>query len=141
MSLTGRPTRRAATAARIVWGDMAPRRRLYSQVAPLLTGIEDAVSVTSGSSVAVRGPLRVNVDAFFSSLLFTPHISEFLSLYPDLSLELVEHFIQQGALDSLRCTRLAVCFPPRFAPLSTLLSCGSSRPMGRPPPRARGQGL
>ena len=64
-------------------------RRLYSQVAPLLTGIEDAVSVTSGSSVAVRGRLRVNVDAFFSSLLFTPHISEFLSLYPDLSLELV----------------------------------------------------
>ena len=64
-------------------------RRLYSQVAPLLTGIEHAVSVTSGSSGAVRGRLRVNVDAFFSSLLFTPHISEFLSLYPDLSLELV----------------------------------------------------
>ena len=64
-------------------------RRLYSQVAPLLTEIEDAVSVTSGSSVAVRGRLRVNVDAFFSSLLFTPHISEFLSLYPALSLELV----------------------------------------------------
>jgi DNA-binding transcriptional LysR family regulator len=64
-------------------------RRLYSEVAPLLTGIEDAVTVTSGSSVAVRGRLRVNVDAFFSRLLFTPHIAEFLSLYPDLSLELV----------------------------------------------------
>jgi DNA-binding transcriptional LysR family regulator len=64
-------------------------RRLYSEVAPLLTGIEDAVSLTSGSSVAVRGKLRVNVDAFFSRLLFTPHIAEFLSLYPDLSLELV----------------------------------------------------
>ena len=64
-------------------------RRLYSEVAPLLTGIEDAVTVTSGASVAVRGRLRVNVDAFFSRLLFTPHISEFLSLYPELSLELV----------------------------------------------------
>lgn len=64
-------------------------RRLYSEVTPLLTGIEDAVTVTSGSSVAVRGRLRVNVDAFFSRLLFTPHISEFLSLYPELSLELV----------------------------------------------------
>src|ERR1700676_4008717 len=64
-------------------------RRLYSEVAPLLTGIEDAVTVPSGSSVAVRGRLRVNVDAFFSRLLFTPHIAEFLSLYPDLSLELV----------------------------------------------------
>jgi DNA-binding transcriptional LysR family regulator len=64
-------------------------RRLYSEVAPLLAGIEDAVTVTSSSSVAVQGRLRVNVDAFFSRLLFTPHISEFLSLYPELSLELV----------------------------------------------------
>jgi DNA-binding transcriptional LysR family regulator len=64
-------------------------RRLYSEIAPLLAGIEDAVTVTSGSSVAVRGRLRVNVDAFFSRLLFIPHISEFLSLYPNLSLELV----------------------------------------------------
>lgn len=64
-------------------------RRLYSEVAPLLSGIADAVTTTSGSSVAVRGRLRVNVDAFFSRLLFTPHISDFLSLYPDLSLELV----------------------------------------------------
>jgi DNA-binding transcriptional LysR family regulator len=64
-------------------------RRLYSEVAPLLTGIENAVKVTSGSTAAVRGRLRVNVDAFFSSLLFTPHISEFLSLYPELSLEVI----------------------------------------------------
>jgi DNA-binding transcriptional LysR family regulator len=64
-------------------------RRLYSDVAPLLNGIEDAVTLTSGSSVAVRGKLRVNVDAFFSRLLFTPHLAEFLALYPDLSLELV----------------------------------------------------
>lgn len=64
-------------------------RRLYSEVAPLLSGIEDAVTITSGSSVAVRGRLRVNVDAFFSRLLFTPHLAEFLALYPDLSLELV----------------------------------------------------
>jgi DNA-binding transcriptional LysR family regulator len=64
-------------------------RRLYSEIAPLLTGIEDAVTVTSGSAVAVRGRLRVNVDAFFSRLLFAHHIPEFLSLYPDLTLELV----------------------------------------------------
>src|SRR5262245_17977648 len=64
-------------------------RRLYSEVAPLLSGIEDAVTITSGSSVSVRGRLRVNVDAFFSRLLFTPHVAEFLALYPDLSLELV----------------------------------------------------
>jgi DNA-binding transcriptional LysR family regulator len=64
-------------------------RRLYADVVPLLTGIEDAVTVTSGSSVAVRGRLRVNVDAFFSRLMFAAHIADFLALYPDLSLELV----------------------------------------------------
>ena len=64
-------------------------RRLYAEVVPLLTGIEDAVTVTSGSAVAVRGRLRVNVDAFFSRLLFTPHIRDFLALYPELTLELV----------------------------------------------------
>ena len=42
-----------------------------------------------GSSVAVRGRLRVNVDAFLSRLIFAPYVSEFLSLYPDLSLELI----------------------------------------------------
>ncbi|TPM39633.1 LysR family transcriptional regulator [Mesorhizobium sp. B2-3-4] len=64
-------------------------RRLYAEVAPLLTGIEDAVTTTSGTSTAVRGRLRVNVDAFFSRQLLAPHIGTFLSLYPDLSLELV----------------------------------------------------
>jgi DNA-binding transcriptional LysR family regulator len=64
-------------------------RRLYSEVAPLLTGIEGAVTMASGASLAVRGRLRVNVDAFFSRLILAPHISEFLALYPNLSLELV----------------------------------------------------
>jgi DNA-binding transcriptional LysR family regulator len=54
-----------------------------------LTGIEDVVTVTSGSSAVVRGRLRVNVDAFFSRLMFAPHVSEFLSLHPDLSLDLI----------------------------------------------------
>jgi DNA-binding transcriptional LysR family regulator len=31
----------------------------------------------------------VNVDAFFSRLMFAPYVSEFLSLYPDLSLDLI----------------------------------------------------
>jgi DNA-binding transcriptional LysR family regulator len=64
-------------------------RKLYSEVAPLLNGIEDAVTLTSGSAIAVRGRLRVNVDAFFSRLFLAPHIGEFLDLYPELSVELV----------------------------------------------------
>jgi DNA-binding transcriptional LysR family regulator len=64
-------------------------RRLYAEVTPLLTGIEEAITVTSGSSTAVRGRLRVNVDAFFSRLLLAPHIGEFLARYPEVSLDLV----------------------------------------------------
>jgi len=63
--------------------------KFYHEIAPMLASIEDTVTVTSGSSVAVRGRLRVNVDPFFSRLLLAPHIAEFLSLYPDLSLELI----------------------------------------------------
>jgi DNA-binding transcriptional LysR family regulator len=64
-------------------------RRLYAEVAPLLSEIQAAVTVTSGASVAVRGRLRVNVDAFFSRQFLAPHIAEFLALYPELSLELI----------------------------------------------------
>jgi DNA-binding transcriptional LysR family regulator len=64
-------------------------RKFYHEITPLLASIEDTVTATSGSSVAVRGRLRVNVDPFFSRLLFAPLIAEFLSLYPDLSLELI----------------------------------------------------
>jgi DNA-binding transcriptional LysR family regulator len=64
-------------------------RKLYAEVAPLLTGIEDAVTVTAGTAVVVRGRLRVNVDAFFSHLLLTPHLPELLALHPELSVELI----------------------------------------------------
>ena len=64
-------------------------RRLYAEVAPLLVGIEDAFTQTSGSAEVVRGRLRVNVDAFFSRRMLAPHIGRFLDRYPDLSLELV----------------------------------------------------
>src|SRR5277367_1453518 len=44
-------------------------RRFYEQVGPLLTGIEEAATLAAGSSGAVRGRLRVNVDPFFSRLI------------------------------------------------------------------------
>jgi DNA-binding transcriptional LysR family regulator len=64
-------------------------RLLYAHINPLVLGIEDAVTRTSGSSGSVRGRLRVNTDAFTSRLLLSPHIGRFLDLYPDLSLELI----------------------------------------------------
>jgi DNA-binding transcriptional LysR family regulator len=64
-------------------------RLLYANINPLVLGIEDAVTLTAGSSGSVRGRLRVNADAFTSRLLLSPHIGRFLDLYPELSLELI----------------------------------------------------
>lgn len=41
-------------------------RLLYANINPLVLGIEDAVTIASGASGAVRGRLRVNTDAFLS---------------------------------------------------------------------------
>src|SRR5712671_5725569 len=63
-------------------------RRLYGEIGPLLSGIEDAFTLTAGSSAVVRGRLRVNVDAFFSNMMLAPHTGRFLDQYPEISLEL-----------------------------------------------------
>lgn len=64
-------------------------RRLYEGISPLLDGLDEAITTAADSSVAVRGRLRVNVDAVFSSLILAPHIDRFLDRYPELSMELV----------------------------------------------------
>ncbi|MDQ0704575.1 DNA-binding transcriptional LysR family regulator [Pseudomonas sp. W3I7] len=64
-------------------------RMLYGEISPLLAGIGDAVNLTSGASTAVRGRLRVNVDTYFSRRMMAPHLSRFLTLYPEISLELL----------------------------------------------------
>jgi DNA-binding transcriptional LysR family regulator len=64
-------------------------RRLYGEIGPLLSGIEDAFTFTAGSSTVVRGRLRVNVDAFFSRIMFAPHVGRFLERYPEIALELI----------------------------------------------------
>jgi DNA-binding transcriptional LysR family regulator len=67
----------------------AEGRRFYEEISPLLMGIGDAVTLASRSSAIVSGRLRVNIDPFFSRLLFAPQINKFLSRYPELSLELI----------------------------------------------------
>jgi DNA-binding transcriptional LysR family regulator len=64
-------------------------RRLYGEIGPLLSGIEDAFTQTASCSAAVRGRLRLNVSAFFATTMFAPHAGEFLERYPELSLELI----------------------------------------------------
>ncbi|WP_093214117.1 MULTISPECIES: LysR family transcriptional regulator [unclassified Variovorax] len=64
-------------------------RLLYANINPLVLGIEDAVTIASGSSGAVRGRLRVNTDAFTSRLLLARHLPRFLAQHPELTLELI----------------------------------------------------
>ncbi|HEY9130400.1 MAG TPA: LysR family transcriptional regulator [Dyella sp.] len=64
-------------------------RRFFEHVAPLLDGIENAVIQTAGAAETVRGRLRVNVDAYFSRMMLAPHVTRFMAMHPDISLELV----------------------------------------------------
>jgi DNA-binding transcriptional LysR family regulator len=63
--------------------------RLYAQVGPLLSGIEDAALAAAGDSQAVRGRLRVSLDAMFARQVIAPHLADFLARYPALELEIV----------------------------------------------------
>ncbi|HSI39137.1 MAG TPA: LysR family transcriptional regulator [Xanthobacteraceae bacterium] len=62
---------------------------LYAEVAPLLVGISEAAAGAAASAHLVRGRLRVNCDAWFSSLMLAPRLQQFLDAHPDLVLELV----------------------------------------------------
>jgi len=64
-------------------------RQFYEEIAPLLSGIGNAVTTASGAGTSVKGHLRVNIDPFFSRLLVAPEVGAFLERYPELSLELV----------------------------------------------------
>jgi DNA-binding transcriptional LysR family regulator len=63
--------------------------RLYAQVGPLLSGIEDAALAAAGDSQAVRGRLRVSLDAMFARQVIAPQLAAFLTRYPALELEIV----------------------------------------------------
>ena len=87
-------------------------QRLYTQVRPHLTGVSEAVALASGAAHAVRGKLRVNIDAFFARVFLASRLTDFLNRYPDLSVEL----LSQESLGDLVADRfdLAVRFidPP-----------------------------
>lgn len=64
-------------------------RRLYEQIVPLLTGLEDAAASVARGKAAVRGRLRVNIGPFFSQLIPGQQLGRFLRQYPELNLELI----------------------------------------------------
>src|SRR5258707_11249344 len=59
-------------------------RRLYGEIGPLLSGIEDAFTQTAACSAAAPGRPRVHISAFFATTMFAPLPGEFLERYPEL---------------------------------------------------------
>lgn len=63
--------------------------RFHAEAAPLLAQLGEAAATLSGGASVVRGRLRVEMDPFFSRLVFAPQLDRFLSTYPELELDLV----------------------------------------------------
>ncbi|SEM53841.1 DNA-binding transcriptional regulator, LysR family [Luteibacter sp. UNCMF331Sha3.1] len=64
-------------------------QRLYAEVNPLLSSLEEAALSAAGDAHAVRGRLRVSLDPMFSWQVIAPRLGDFLSRYPDLDVEIV----------------------------------------------------
>lgn len=60
----------------------------YDRIVPILSAVEEAESLTSGRSGAVRGRLRVSAPTSFGRMHLAPHLKGFLADHPDLRLEL-----------------------------------------------------
>jgi DNA-binding transcriptional LysR family regulator len=64
-------------------------RRLYEQVGPLLTGLEEATALVMEGRALMRGRLRVQMHRTFAHFLDGTRLRAFLETYPELELELI----------------------------------------------------
>jgi DNA-binding transcriptional LysR family regulator len=64
-------------------------RRFYEQVIPHLAGLEEAAIAASGSTSAVRGRLRVNLDPVCYRAILGAQLDQFMDAHPELEIELI----------------------------------------------------
>lgn len=64
-------------------------RRFFDQVAPLLTGIEEAAEDVSGAGAQVRGRLKLSADPWFARVVLAPRLPELAALHPLLLTDLL----------------------------------------------------
>jgi DNA-binding transcriptional LysR family regulator len=62
-------------------------RRFYEEVKSHLDAIEDAAAVASGATSAVRGRLKVDIDAFFLPQVLAGRLGAFCERHPELAIE------------------------------------------------------
>ncbi len=77
-------------------------RRLYTQIGPLLIGLEDAVASLMEGRSLIRGRLRVQIHRTFAHFLEGVRLRSFLEAHPELELELITRD-QLGDLVSEGC--------------------------------------
>ena len=65
--------------------------RLYERAMPHLEGIEEAASDVAGSSVTVRGNLRVSLNPVFARHVLAPRLSELSERFQGLELTVLQH--------------------------------------------------
>lgn len=66
-------------------------RRLLETLAPALADIDTVISTLAEHGGRPAGPLRVTLPRLAAEELLMPRLSEFLDLYPDISLEIATH--------------------------------------------------
>jgi DNA-binding transcriptional LysR family regulator len=64
-------------------------KRFCQEVIPQMARLQEAAEATVNGTTAVRGRLRINLDATFARTILVPRLGTFLSTYPDLELDLV----------------------------------------------------
>ncbi len=62
---------------------------LYQRVAPLLSELEESIDGLTEQNRNPSGKLKVNLPDSFGRKFVVPHISEFLTLYPEIELDIV----------------------------------------------------
>lgn len=64
-------------------------RRFHAEVAPLLTGIQEAAEEIAGTGAKVRGRLKISADPWFARVVLAPRLPALLARYPELHLDLL----------------------------------------------------
>lgn len=98
------------TTRKLVLSDVG--REFYDRCARSLTGIEEAVQLTSRMRGTPSGLLRVKVPQAFGRLHIAPAIPEFMARYPEVELDLTFGWLQSNLMDERIDVLVASTDPP-----------------------------
>jgi DNA-binding transcriptional LysR family regulator len=116
-------------------------RRFYEEVEQHLDAVEDAATIASSAVSAVRGPLKVDIDPFFPSMVLGGRLRVFFERYPELSIEFISRervgdLVSKGVDLAVRFGQpsLSTLVSPKLieAPVLTVASPGYIERYGKP---------